>query len=417
MLGTAESKGMTSWFVVHRRELVKQSVAAFAGEGIRCGIVAAGFQEDSKAKVQIASIQTLAKRRGRFTSPNLIVFDECHHIAAGTWAAIYAAYPQAFRIGLTATPERLDGQGLSDWFQTIVSGPSVQTLIQQRFLAQYRLFCPPSVNLASVARRMGDYAKAELAEAVDKPTITGSALAHYQKLAAGKRALIFCVSIEHSRHVVAQFIAAGIQAAHIDGDTDTPNRDGAIRAFSEGRLQVLSNVDLCGEGFDIPAMEVVIELRPTQSLALWLQHCGRGLRSAPGKKECVILDHAGNAMKHGLPDEDRVWTLDGRARVKGKSDNPGIKRCPECFAAYFPGKTVCDQCGHVFEASPRVVGQKDGELVEVDTEATKRARLREQGRARTEEGLVALGESRGYKRPRLWARFVLQHRGQRRAYG
>jgi superfamily II DNA or RNA helicase len=415
MLGSAAAKGMPAWFVVHRRELIKQSMRAFDQVGVTHGIVANGWCEDRKPLVQIASVQTLVNRHTKMPAPRLIVWDECHHVAANSWARIFAAFPNAFHIGLTATPERLDGTGLGKWFAQMIKGPDVLWLIENKFLSPYKLFAPPGVSVAGLHSRMGDYIKSELAEAVDKPKITGNAIAHYQRHAAGKRAVVFCVSIEHSKHVVSEFLAAGIPAAHVDGETPTEERDHAIKQFASGAVRVLSNVELFGEGFDLPEIEAAILLRPTQSLGLYLQQVGRSLRPAPGKDCAIILDHAGNVERHGLPDEQRDWSLDGRAK-KGKSGDAGaaVRVCPKCFAAQYVGRPVCQECGFVFAPQPRQVEQVEGDLQEVDPEVIRQRRRQEQRGAQSFDDLVELGRQRGYKRPLLWAKHVWSARQARR---
>ena len=416
MVKTAAAKGMTAWFCVHRRELVKQSIRAFAEVGVNHGVVAAGFLEAKRHAVQIASIQTLIRRYERLRRPQLIIWDECHHIAAGSWAALRKAIPEAFHIGLTATPERLDGKGLAEYFDVMIEGPSVEWLIENGYLAPYRIFAPQGISVAGVHTRMGDFAKDELLAVADKPTITGDAIKHYLKHAAGKRAVVFCVSIEHSKHVVEQFRQAGIPAVHVDGETETEARDQAIRRFTNGEVRVLSNVELFGEGFDLPSLEVAILLRPTQSLGLYLQQVGRALRPSPGKTEAIILDHAGNCERHGLPDEERQWSISGREDKTRRGANAvaSVRVCPRCFAAQYPGRASCTYCGHVFEAKPRQVEHVEGDLQEVDTAALRRQRLREQSRTETFEDLVELGRARGYKRPYLWAKHVWNARQQKK---
>jgi len=414
MAGTASNRGRRVWFGVHRRELIKQSIRTFSYVGIPHGVIAAGFMADRRPLVQIASVQTVGRRLGRLERPDIIVWDECHHLAAGTWAAIYNAYPDALHIGLSATPERLDGAGLGAFFERMVRGPDVGTLIEQGYLSPYRLYAPKPIDLSGVHTKLGDFVKGELAQAMDRPTITGDAIAHYRRYADGKRAVAFCCSIEHSRHVVAQFQAAGIPAEHVDGETDNAVRDAAIQRFERGETRVLSNVELFGEGFDLPAIEAAILLRPTQSLALYLQQCGRALRVCEGKAQAIILDHAGNSHLHGLPDDPREWTLEGRKKKKRAADAPlPIRTCPKCFAALPAAVGVCKYCGAVLGTSPREVEEVAGELVEVDPKVLRRQRMREQARAATLEDLVAIGKSRGYRAPEKWAAYVWNARQQK----
>lgn len=416
MLHTAAQKGMASFFVVHRRELIKQSTQAFALEGLRHGIIAAGFQEDRRHLVQIASVQTLARRFRRYRQPRLVVWDECHHLAAGSWSKLFASFPQAFHIGLSATPERLDGRGLEKFFQEMIHGPSVEWLIQNKFLSNYRLYAPTRPDLSQVHTRMGDFVQSEVTSIIDKPGITGDVIQHYKRFCYGKRAVVFCVSIAHSSHVVEQFNAAGIKAAHVDGETPQEERDEKINAFKNGNVKILSNVELFGEGFDVPAIEAAILLRPTQSLALFLQTCGRALRPSPGKEYAVILDHVGNFERHGLPDDDRTWSLMGnRGERSRKQDSPNsVKVCPKCFAAQFSGRPVCQFCQFVFETRQRDIEQKDGDLSEIDKEAIRRQRLKEQGQAPSFEELVVLGKKRNYKQPYFWAKMVWNARQARK---
>lgn len=414
MLKTASEKGLTSWFIVHRRELVHQSITAFNKVGVTLGVQASGFQEDTRPLVQICGIQTLINRYTRLPAPNFLVFDECHHQAAGSWAKLFHSFPTAYRIGVTATPERLDGKGLSDFYEQLIGGPTVEWLITNKYLSPYRLFAPPMPD-QNFHKRMGDFVKSEIVEAMNKPRITGSAILEYKKRATGKRAVVFCASIEHSRQVVQDFLSQGIPAEHVDGETPQADRDAAIKRFTTGETLVLSNVDLFGEGFDLPSIEVAILLRPTASLGLYLQQVGRALRPHPGKTEALILDHAGNCARHGLPDEVRQWSLEGRAESRTNIEQvASIKICPVCFGAQVSGPPKCMHCGHTFEIQAvREIEQVDGDLQEIDISKLKSARRAEQGRAKDLADLIAIGRARNYKRPELWARHVYMGRRRR----
>lgn len=414
MLHTAAKKGMRSWFVVHRKELIDQSVRAFKLEGLQYGIIAAGYGRDRSKLVQIASIGTLVRRLAEYRAPSLIVWDECHHIAAKSWRDTYSAFPRAYHVGLTATPQRLDGQGLGQYFQTLISGPSVSWLIENGFLSKYRLYAPATVDLSQVHRRMGDYAKDELNKAMDKPKITGSAVEHYKKYAAGKRAIVFAVSIEHSKHIVEEFRKAGYNAEHVDGETPAEERSRIVERFREGNIQILSNVELFGEGFDIPAVEVAILLRPTESLGLYLQQCGRSLRPFDGKQTAILLDHVGNVGRFGLPDQDREWSLEGRDKSKGDGEAP-VRICPVCFGAQRPVPR-CIFCGAPFPLKPREIQTVSGDLKEIDSAQQLALKLRwkrEQGQSKGFHELVELGKSRGYKRPHAWAAMVMKGRREK----
>ena len=403
MIGSAAEKGHRSFFSVHRRELIDQTMETFDKVGIPYGVIAPGIDPRPLERVQIVSIDALKHRLEKVEAPKFMLWDEAHHTAAAGWKAVKAAYKGAKHVGLTATPERLDGKGLDSQFTYMVRGPSTAWLIEHGFLCQYRAFAPSTPDLSAVHTSMGDYAKGEASAAMDKPTITGDAIATYQRLARGKSAVVFCVSVEHSQHVASSFREAGVVAWHLDGNTPRGERGEAVRAFRNGEIRVLTNVDLFGEGFDLPSLEVSILLRPTKSLALFLQQVGRALRPSPGKDHALILDHAGNLLRHGLPDDERDWHLAGRAK-KPKKDGgaAGIRQCPKCFHVHTVAP-MCPACGHMYDGSPRVVDQVDGELAEIDVVRARASAKAEQAAAQTIEDLVALGKKRGYRKPEEWA--------------
>lgn len=416
MAARAAERGKRTLFIVHRQELLIQASRTLETAGIVHGLIAPGFTM-SRDAVQVAGIQTLVRRLERVIAPDLLIFDEAHHCPSRTWFTVFEHFPAATAIGLTATPYRLDGRGLNDIFETLVRGPTVRQLIDAGFLSDYTLFAPPTgIDLEGVRTRAGDFARDQLADAVDKPTITGDAVRHYLKLAPGKQAIAFCVGIDHSRHVADRFRAAGIRAEHVDGSEDGRRRARIMDRFAAGDIQVLSNCDLISEGFDVPAVQAAILLRPTQSLSLYLQQVGRALRPQPGKT-AIILDHAGNVLRHGLPDDDRDWTLEGRDRRGGRKpaepDIP-VRQCPVCFACHAPAP-VCPSCGHAAESRGRDVAHVEGDLERIDLDALRRQRRHEVGRARTLEDLRQVEAARGY-RPG-WADHVwnARRRRQRRA--
>lgn len=429
MVASAVSRGQTVWVLAHRAELLGQISRTLVQFGVRHGLIAPGMPGDREAPVQVASVFTLVRRLDRYPAPTLIICDEAHHaVAKSSWGAIFQKFPQAKRLGVSATPCRLSGEGLGELFDCMVQGPTLAELIAIGALSPYRLFAPAGeMDLSGLRSRGGDYMRDELAAAVDKPTITGSALTHYQKLAAGKRAVAFCVSVEHAQHVAAQFAAAGIPSASVDGAMDGDTRAKILSDFAAGTIKLLTSCDLISEGFDVPAIEAAILLRPTQSLALYLQQVGRALRLFEGKTHAIILDHANNCARHGLPDDARLWSLDGTGKKTGsKATEVPVKSCPACFATVMAQATACS-CGHTFVVKPRTLAEVEGELVEVELKrqaaaaaelAAERDRLdarRAQGRARTEAELVAFATSKGYARPHFWARQVMLGRLKRTA--
>jgi superfamily II DNA or RNA helicase len=411
--GAAQKRNRV-WWLTHRRELAGQASRTFHDLGIPHGLIQAGNVSDANALVQVASIQTIARRLSALPEPALIVFDEAHHIGAAQWDTVFNHYPRAKILGLTATPWRLDGQGLGRWFGHMIEGPTVRNLIDQGSLCDFRLFAPSIPDLSGVATLAGDYKSGALAKAMDRPAIVGDAIGHYRHLCAGKRAVVFAAGVSNSQNIVAQFNAAGIPAEHVDGSMLSGERDAIVERFRRGETLILSNADLFGEGFDVPAIEAVILLRPTKSLSLYLQQVGRALRPMLGKSEAIILDHAGNSLRHGLPDDLREWSLDDREkRAKRDALDVPVKQCEECYFVYRPAPK-CPQCGHAPAINSRELEQIEGTLQEV-TRVEPRAKFREQGRANSLDDLIRLGRERGYKNPQFWAEKVWSSRQARAA--
>lgn len=420
--GTAASRGHRVYILVHRRELVEQTSAMLRTMEVPHGLITAGHKTRIRENVQVASVQTLAARIKRgytVPDPSMLIVDEAHHAVAGTWDTVIQQFPKAKLLGVTATPTRTDGKGLDKAFNTMVIGPSADWLMRAGRLSQYEMYCPSTVDTSSVHMRGGDFDARELEAVTDTPTITGDAVVQYSKHCPGARVLAFCVSRQHAHHVAEQFRQSGIPAEYIGGDLDTADRRRRLHRLRTGETRVIVSVDLISEGFDVPAVEGVILLRPTLSLGLYLQQVGRGLRASEGKDRAIILDHVGNAMRHGFPDDDRDWSLEG-SKKKRKSDSAqnGVRICPECFAA-FRGP-VCRACGNEAPAQPREVEQRDGELIKLTREQVQAAqeRMRErmrQGRTDSLQALIALGKERGYKNPEVWANHVFGARNRRRA--
>jgi len=419
MMATVAAKQRLGAFICHRQELVDQTVRTFSEFRVPHGIISSGYTPSPMLPIQVCSIDTLRARllAGRPVPRfDFLMWDEAHHVAAAGWTKVMQYFPRAKHVGLTATPERLDGKGLRAQFQAMVQGPTTAELIAGGYLSPYRAFAPSAPDLGGVHTKMGDFVRGENEAAMDRPSITGDAVGHYLRHARDKRALAFCVSVAHSQHVVAQFRAAGVVAWHLDGKTDRGERRQAVAAFRRGEIKVLSNVDLFGEGFDVPSADASIMLRPTKSLALYLQQCGRVLRPAEGKAHALLLDHAGNIARHGLPDDDREWSLDGR-QARAKRDDEAsvpVRQCPKCYACHRPAPR-CPSCGWSYEAKAREVDQVDGDLAEIDVAAQRRERLAEQGRADTIEALIELGRKRGYAKPEAWAAHLWTARLAKRA--
>ena len=407
MAGEHAGRGGKVLFLAHRHELLEQTRDTFQ----RAGVPMAG--------VEVMSVQTAARRADKLPGAGytMLMLDECHHAAAGQWRKVLEALPGAWAVGLTATPCRLDGQGLDDIFPAMVEGITTGELIARGYLAPYRCFTWPLIDRGKLRVSHGEYRfDAQLLS----PKVVGDAAAHYLDICPGKQAICYCGSIEASRAACAAFRAAGVEAAHLDGDTPAGERAAIVAAFRVGEIRVLTNVDLLGEGFDVPACDAAILLRPTKSLSLHIQQSMRCMRPGPGKT-AIIIDHVGNILAHGLPDEVRSWSLSG----KPKREASGLRKCPHCGLMNPAEFEACALCGlplageMVIRTGPEY---QEGQLRELDRaarEAMRQLREREARRKRQEEGqcrsyedFLQLAQERGYKAG--WAYHKAKARGYAR---
>jgi DNA repair protein RadD len=430
---SASDKEKTVWIIAHRQELVKQISMTLARFNCMHGIIAPEkiirsikilqFKANhlvhvhASAPVQVCSVQTLVKRMDKMPrKPDIIICDEAHHLTVGnTWGKVSEANPQALLLPVTATPIRSDAKGLGvgagGFADDIIIGATMRELIDAGYLCDYRVFSPPmQADLSDVKKRAGDFAIDQIAEKMDKPKITGDAVDHYLKLSAGKRAIVFCCTVAHAQHVCEEFKTAGISSESLDGETE--DRDAVLGRFERGETLVLTSCEIVSEGFDLPAIETAILLRPTASTGLYLQQVGRALRPFDGKEYATILDHVGNCARHGFPDDDRSWSLEGMKKRPKNSDGntAGIRTCPTCYFIHRPAP-FCPQCKHEYTTKERAEMEiQEGELVEITREQRelmkKRAhvtRKKEEWQCETEDELYELGVRRGYKFARPWS--------------
>lgn len=401
-------RGSRVIIVAHRREILDQISATLKRVGVPHGFIQAG-KSASIQPAMVASIQTLARRLDTVPAPDLVIIDEAHHSVSKSYVQMFAAWPTAKFIGVTATPERLDGKGLGAMFDRMVMGPSVQWLIDNGFLAQPVYYAPREVvDLSQVHTVAGDFDRSEAEEIVDTPRITGDAVTHYVRFCNRQRAVAFCISVAHAQHVADTFNSCGIPSASIDGTLDPEVRKQRVEDLTAGKILVLTSCELISEGFDLPAVNAAILLRPTHSLSMHLQQVGRALRPYPGKTNAIILDHVGNCLRHGLAEQERDWDLSGREKRLKKSSLVETKQCSKCFAIF--AGTVCPQCGSQREIAVREIEEVDGELQRLSIEdiSKKREERREEGKCKTLEDFRALAKLRGYKLG--WAFFRWQAR-------
>jgi DNA repair protein RadD len=397
-------------FLAHRRELTQQSVAKLYGFGIDAGIIQAGFTPRLGQAVQVASVQTLHARAVRGSQMNmpdadLAVVDEAHHARARTIAAILNAYPEADVLGLTATPCRGDGRGLGNAFDVMVQCPSVAELTAMGYLVPARFFAPSRPDLAGVRVERGDYVGAQLAERMDRPQLIGDVVTHWLRHAQGRRTVVFASGVAHSVHLRDEFRRVGVLAEHVDGSTPADERDAILAQLAAGTVEVVTNAMVLTEGWDSPEVSCLVLARPTKSRPLFLQMVGRGLRTAPGKTDALILDHAGAVFQHGFPDDPIEWTLAEdrcaentaqKARARGDHHAPALTDCPECHAVKFEGRP-CTVCGWQPRPRPAAVDVAEGDLAAVDRSRKVAQAFDADGKIIFYRQLLWIADERGYR--------------------
>lgn len=409
------SRGKRVAFNCHRAELVEQTSRTWAKYGIQHGFVAAKRPKIA-ALANICSIDTLKRRLLTTTEPDFAIWDECHHLGAAGWQLVMDHWHRARHIGLSATPWRLDGSGLGRQFDYMVEGPTTEWLIEHGHLSQYEIYAPnpPSMDGAGHGAD-NDYSKREASKRMDMPKRTGDIVRHWRRYANGLRTIAFAVNVADSLEIVNRFNANGIPAAHLDGDTDDRDRERIIRDFALGRILVLSNVGLFGEGFDLAAIaqmditiDCLIDAAPTESLSAVLQRWGRVLRPKP--YPAIILDHAGNSNRHGFPDDVRVWSLADREKTGKGGSSAGGPPPPytcKCFRQVKrPLPSHCPHCKVAIVPDVKPVEEGDEELTRrtAEDKAAVRAQLkREENEAKSFHDLIALANKRGYPNPTGWA--------------
>lgn len=351
----ATSKGGHVMFMVHRQELITQITQSFIEN------------EVDLEKCTIMTVGKIANRLGKLRAPTLIITDETHHSLALTYRKIYDYYSNVPRLGFTASPWRMSGKGFMEVYSSMVEGPDVSWLIENNFLAPYKYFSVNLINESLLKKSsVGDYTKDSIDQAVSR-TIFGDVVKTYRDKADGKQAIIYCHSVEFSKQVAENFVNEGVTAVHADAKTPKKLRDEIMSDFKSGKTKILCNVDLISEGFNVPDCEVVIMLRPTESLVLHIQQSMRSMRYKPDK-QAVIIDHVANYLKHGLPDTPRQWALGDRDKKSSssKSDAIPIKQCPECFAIVPSDHKYCYECDYEFIPEESVMQVDDtAEIVEI----------------------------------------------------
>ena len=366
MIRSAVERGKRVLFVAHRKELIDQSVASLFRLGVHpVGVIRAGDRrKDLSRHVQVASIQTLARRPKLDLAPDLIFIDEAHRALAASYREhLYEAYPRAIIIGLSATPCRVDGRPLGDAFDALHPAAHYSELIAGGYIDAPVVYGTPiGPDVSRVHTSGGDFNAAELEEAVNKSALIGNVGAEWARRNGGRITVVFAVSVAHSLALRDEFRSLGVTAEHLDGTTPEGERAAILARLERGETRVVCNVGVLCEGWDCPPVKCLVIARPTKSLSLWMQMAGRILRPHGGIAP-LILDHGGNVDRHGLPHKDRDWSLDTKAGV-AKPGEPPMRVCKDCFAYVPAGTKACPHCGA--ERPEHVAERKAMEPVPVD---------------------------------------------------
>ena len=408
---SATNKGNRVLFVVHRRELVEQIKDTFKNWGVDMDLCQIGMVQTISNKVKKDKIQT----------PKMILVDECHHAIAKTYQRIFNKFHNANVIGFTATPTRLGRKQLDEVFDDLVLGPEIDWLIKNHFLAPYKYYSTNNViddNELKITST-GDYSVSSI-EAASKSTIYGDVVENYQKIAEGTKTIVYTYSVASSKSVADAFNRAGYSAQHVDGGTDKQIRQQAMQDFRDGRVKILTNASIYGEGIDVADCETVMMIRPTKSLSLYIQTTMRAMRYKKNKT-AKIIDMVENWKEHGLPDKAREWSLKSKP---AKDSVDGTVQCETCLGIFFTKDchkgciietqevgTLCPNCGNLLQnerlkSSPE---HDDAEFIEITPDIVLNYEQVNKGNywqqlheAKTKDDLKKIQQERGYKPGWIW---------------
>ncbi|MBV1610960.1 DEAD/DEAH box helicase [Listeria monocytogenes] len=385
-------------FLVHRKELIDQIRNTLTMNDVDMNFVNLGM------------VQTVVRRLEKTSEPALIIIDESHHVLANSYKKIINHFSNAKVVGFTATPVRINGGGLGDINDMLIEKVNVKWLIENQFLAPYKYFAPEIVQTETLdIKRTGEFDMTGLDDQFNKRMIWGDVIKHYQKLANGEQAILYASSLYQSEKMAMSFASVDITSAHIDGKTPKSIRDDVVKRFREGKIKVLCNLDLIGEGFDVPDCSTVIMLRPTQSLSLYIQQSMRGMRYRTGKT-AIIIDHVGNVNRFGLPDMERKWSLEAKKGSNSNKAEAPVKICPDCFMTVLSTNIKCSHCGHEFKVEVKPIQVDEAAELQEITEAVFKVNYSSPSECTNMKELYEYAKEHNYKRG--WA----FHQGKARGF-
>lgn len=408
--GLAEARDLAkrpvvALYLIHRRELAEQTCRTLErfGLGELVGRIQPGHPEVRYRPFQVGSIPTMRRRLDslkQWLDPKVVIVDEAHHCRAETWELVMDAFPNAYRLGMTATPARLDGKGLGKHFKKITFGPEIGWLVDNGYLAPMRLFgVDPAIDLKKLRRNSAEFSMKAADSLVTGPVIAHS-IKNWRRRAEGTQTIHYAVTVRHSLDFTERMNALGYPTEHIDGKTPDGQRDATLERFDRGITMCVSNVDILTEGYDCPECRTVLMARPTKSTVFYRQAAGRGMRPKADGGHGNLIDTAGNLMRHGPPDDFIEWTLaDGVKVERAAGERPVHRMCSECNLFYPAAKRECPFCGHVPEG--KTVEEVDVGLIDWGTTGSRGKSPKAQGRALNQRVIDTGGDLEELEKIRL----------------
>lgn len=303
--------------VAHRIELLDQIAGSLKNYGIPCGFIQGSREQHLWQRVQVGSILSLISERNEMSVRrckfDLIIVDEAHHTLADSYKRLFDMFPEAKKLGVTATPWRMNHESFTSVYQTLITTPQVKWFIRNHLLSDFDyVSVKPDSNIQKLVNSIdvaatGDFVNDALSAAFDNQKIRSRLYDSFHKYAADRKGIVYAINKQHARNIAELYSSKGYVSVNIDCDTPKDERERLIDEFKAGKIQVLVNVELFTEGFDCPDVSFIQLARPTRSLALYLQQVGRGLRITEGKEKTIFIDNVGLYNYFGLPDANRKW--------------------------------------------------------------------------------------------------------------
>lgn len=342
----AIAKGNTVVFLAHRKELIDQCSKTLDFFGVEHGVIKSGhWRERPDAPVQVASVQTLIRRKIR-PRASVVILDEAHRSLNATNQAILGWYPDALSLGLTGTPERRDGRGLCEMYEAMVEPIKMSELIEQGYILPTRVFEPERPDLTGIGRVGGDYNLEQVAARVMTTHRNGSLVENWEEYGEGRQTIVSAINVEDSKAIAARFNERKIPAEHLDGTMPDGKRDAILARLASGETRVVTQCDVLVEGYDLPSVGCIVLARPTLSVTRFLQMIGRGVRLWEDQRYAIVLDHAGCCSRPQLgdPSRDREWSLEGRKKRPQITTDVAMITCDKCSLMRSANVVACPKC-------------------------------------------------------------------------